>query len=231
MKTLVIIPAYNEAGSIAAVLCDLQKNHPEYDYLVINDGSIDDTEKVLEQYHAHYVTLPCNLGIGGGVQAGYLYAYKNRYDCAVQMDGDGQHDSAYLDAIVQPILNGEADFVIGSRYIQQRGFQSSALRRLGIQWLSAVIYMVCGTKIKDVTSGFRAVNRNMITLFANHYADDYPEPEAIVTAVRHDAKVIEVPVIMKERISGTSSISSVKSIYYMLKVTLAILFNSLLIKR
>jgi hypothetical protein len=223
MKTLVIIPAYNEADNIGAVLKNLTEYAPEMDYLVVNDCSIDKTVEILKEYNANYVDLPVNLGIGGGVQTGYLYAYKNGYDIAIQMDGDGQHDAKFLKALIKPIQDGQADVVIGSRYILKEGFQSSFMRRVGIKGLSILIKLTTGINVNDVTSGFRAINKDMIALFAHEYAQDYPEPEAIVMAVCHGAKVVEVPVRMNERAGGKSSISGLKSIYYMVKVSLSIM--------
>jgi hypothetical protein len=152
-----------------------------------------------------------------------LYAFKENYDIAIQIDGDGQHDTAYLPQVISPIENGEADIVIGSRFIDKEGFQSSYLRRSGIKFLSLLIRLVCGTKVSDVTSGFRAVNREYIRLYASNYPADYPEPEAIVFGATHGARIKEVPVVMKERQGGKSSIYAWKSVYYMLKVSLAII--------
>ena len=223
MKVLVIIPAYNEQESIISVINKLKQDCPEADYVVINDCSKDNTLQVLTENDANYVNLPLNLGIGGGVQTGYKYALKNGYDIAIQIDGDGQHDTAYLSKVIEPIIQGKADIVIGSRFINKEGFQSSGMRRLGINFLSALIRICCGTKVLDVTSGFRAVNRKYIEDYAGEYPVDYPEPEAIVKSSLAGARIMEVPVIMKERESGTSSISPWKSIYYMIKVSLAII--------
>lgn len=222
MKVLVIIPAYNEEESIRDVIEKLKTDYPAADYLVVNDCSKDNTRKVLEENYASYVNLPLNLGIGGGVQTGYKYALRENYDVAVQIDGDGQHDTAYLGQVIKRIEDGEADIVIGSRFIDKQGFQSSGLRRFGIRFLSLLIQMCCGTKVLDVTSGFRAVNRRFIEEYAAEYPTDYPEPEAIVMASMRGARIVEIPVIMKERMHGESSISSWKSVYYMIKVSLAI---------
>lgn len=223
MRVLVIIPAYNEEASILAVINKLNIDYPQADYIVINDCSKDATVSVLRANNAKYVNLPLNLGIGGGVQTGYKYALQNDYDIAVQIDGDGQHDTAYLGMVVEPIEKRRADIVIGSRFITKEGFQSSGIRRLGINFLSMLIRICCRTKVLDVTSGFRAVNREYIEKYANEYPVDYPEPEAIVKASLDGAKIVEVPVIMKERESGTSSISAWKSVYYMIKVSLSII--------
>lgn len=231
MKVLVMIPAYNEEENIKNVILKLKKDYPEADYVVINDCSKDGTLEELKKIKANYIDLPLNLGIGGGVQTGYKYALQNNYDIAIQVDGDGQHDTAYLKTVIEPIEEGKADIVIGSRFIKKEGFQSSELRRLGINILSTLIKVCCGTKVLDVTSGLRAVNRKYIELYAKEYPVDYPEPEAIVRASLEGAKIYEVPVVMKERIAGSSSISSWKSVYYMLKVSLAIIMCRLSNKR
>ena len=178
-----------------------------------------------------YLDLPVNLGIGGGVQCGYRYATRYGYDIAVQMDGDGQHDPAYLQEIVRPVLNGECDMCIGSRFIKKEGFQTSFMRRVGIRFLSGLIHLLCGKRVLDVTSGFRATNARMTAYFADHYATDYPEPEAILAASLAGFTVGEAPVIMKERQGGVSSISSFKSVYYMVKVSLALIIDRLSIHK
>lgn len=223
MKILVIIPAYNEAESITNVIAKLKQDMPRADYVVVNDCSKDSTMDKLREAEASYLNLPINLGIGGGVQTGYKYALLNGYDLAVQIDGDGQHDTQYLQAVIQPIIAGEKDIVIGSRFLKKEGFQSSGLRRVGITFLSALIRLCSGVKIYDVTSGFRAVSREYIKIYATDYPVDYPEPEAIVMAALAGARVGEVPVIMKERQGGESSISAFKSVYYMIKVSLAVI--------
>ena len=223
MKTLIIIPAYNEAGNIKNVVDDLAANCPQYEYIIINDSSKDGTESVCKQNNYNYISLPINLGIGGGVQTGYKYALEHGYDIAVQHDGDGQHDPAYIEKVIQPILDGKADIVIGSRFLLGEGFQSSASRRAGIRFLSALIRVSCGARVKDVTSGFRAVNGRYIKFYAEDYPSDYPEPEAIVTASLNGAGIREVPVVMRERENGVSSINLKRSVYYMMKVSIAIL--------
>ncbi len=231
MKVLVIIPAYNEEESILRVIEKLKKDCPRADYIVINDCSTDTTLTRLEEAGASYLNLPQNLGIGGGVQTGYKYALKNGYDIAVQIDGDGQHDTAYLNEVIAPVEAGEADITIGSRFITKEGFQSSGIRRVGIKFLSSLIYLCCGTRVQDVTSGFRAVNRKGIRLYAKEYPVDYPEPEAIVKASVMGLKIKEMPVIMKERAAGESSISPIRSVYYMIKVSIAIIICRLSSKK
>lgn len=231
-KVLIIIPAFNEEENIDRVIrgIELIREHRAYqvEYLVVNDCSEDRTLKILAQSNRNYVLLPVNLGIGGGMQCGYLYALEHGYDIAVQMDADGQHDPQYLDKLVRPVLEGEADIAVGSRFLAKEGFQSSAVRRAGIRFLSRLIRIVCGVDVKDVTSGFRAVNRSTIRFFAGNYAQDYPEPESIVACVKNKFKITEVPVVMHERCGGESSISPVRSVYYMLKVSIAIFLEGVL---
>lgn len=222
MKCLIIIPAYNEQSNIEYVIKEIHEKCGDVDYLVVDDCSSDQTRKKLDAIHASYISVPVNLGIGGAVQAGYRYARKNDYDIAIQVDGDGQHDVTYINEMRRIIEKKEAEIVIGSRFIEKEGFQSSGARRVGISILSIWINLLCWRRIKDVTSGYRAVNRKFIEIYANSYPDDYPEPEAIVTAVLYGGDIKEIPVVMRERISGKSSINLKKSIYYMIKVTLAI---------
>ena len=223
MKCLIIIPAYQEENNIKNVVDNIINNYPQYDYLIVNDGSKDNTAQVCKENDYSYLDLPINLGIGGAVQAGYKYALRNGYDIAVQIDGDGQHDVAQLEKVLDPIKKKEADIVIGSRFLKKEGFQSSSVRRFGIHFLSTLIWVCTGKRIYDVTSGYRAVNRRFIGIYAENYPSDYPEPEAIVAAVMHKGAILEVPVVMHERQGGKSSIHAWKSIYYMIKVSLAIL--------
>ena len=162
MRVIIIIPAYNERDNILNTIADIKQNAPFVDYVVINDCSKDDTKEVLKNAQANFIDLPVNLGIGGGVQTGYRYALDNGYDIAIQFDGDGQHDASYIKKLIEPLENGQADIAIGSRFVEKEGFQSSALRRAGIKFLSALIHMLCGVKVYDVTSGMRAVNRKVI---------------------------------------------------------------------
>lgn len=222
-KILLIIPAYNEADNIERVTEALIRDFPQYDYVIVNDGSTDGTGRLCMDRGYEVLNLPINLGIGGAVQTGYLYALKYGYDIAVQLDGDGQHDAAYVEALIKPLEEDTADVVIGSRFLKREGFQSSSTRRIGIKILSGLIWLCTGKRVMDVTSGFRAVNRRFIEIYSEDYPSDYPEPEAIITAVMHRGRVAEVPVVMKEREGGVSSINFRKSVYYMIKVTLAIL--------
>lgn len=226
-KCLIIIPAYNEAGNIENVVNNLITNYPQYDYVIINDGSRDNTEKICLQNHYEVLNLPINLGIGGAVQTGYCYARDNDYDMAVQIDGDGQHDVAFLEGMIRLIEDGQADVVIGSRFVEKEGFQSSKLRRTGISFLSGLARILTGVKVKDITSGYRLVNRRFIRIFAQDYPSDYPEPEAVVIAAVHGGRIAEYPVVMRERENGESSITFKRSVYYMIKVTLAMLIRRL----
>ena len=227
MKKLVIIPAYNESGSIVKAVDDIRKNAPGFDYVVINDCSTDSTLSICRKNKLNYVNLSVNLGIGGAVQTGYIYACQNGYDIAVQFDGDGQHDAAYLDRMAEELVRSGSDMVIGSRFIEKEGFQSSGLRRVGIRYFSALIRLMTGKVVTDPTSGMRMVNRDVMRIYAENYPKDYPEPESVVAILRMGKKVQEVPVVMKEREEGTSSIGGLKSVYYMIKVTLAIFMERL----
>ena len=225
MKCLIIIPAYNEAGNIEKVVNNLVQNYPQYDYVIINDGSVDDTKKICKDRKYEVLNLPINMGIGGAVQTGYRYARDNGYDAAVQIDGDGQHDVAFLGSMLRLIESGQADVVIGSRFVEKEGFQSSQIRRIGIRFLSCLGWILTRVRIKDITSGYRVVSRRFIQIFAEDYPPDYPEPEAMVIAAVHGGRIAEHPVVMKERENGESSITLKKSVYYMCKVSLAMIIR------
>ena len=225
MKKLIIIPAYNESEAILSTVETIRREAPDFDYLVVNDCSTDSTKQILEEHRLNFLDLPVNLGIGGAVQTGYMYAYRHGYDMAVQVDGDGQHDPAFLKTMADHLENHHCDMVIGSRFIRKEGFQSSRARRMGIQWFSWLIRMMTGVTITDPTSGLRMVGRRGMELFSKDYPRDYPEPETIVTLLNRNLKIEEIPVIMRERQGGTSSINLKKSVYYMVKVSLAILFE------
>lgn len=225
MKKIVIIPAYNESASIVNTVRDIKDNAPGFDYIIINDRSTDNTLDICKQNNLNVLNLPLNLGIGGAVQTGYWYAYEKGYDIAVQFDGDGQHDAKYLNEMAEYLIKNNLDMVIGSRFIKYQGFQSSGARRAGIKYFTFLIKILTGKKITDPTSGYRMCNRKVIELFSNQYPKDYPEPETAVALIRRGMKIEEVPVIMRAREQGISSISPKKSIYYMLKVTLAIILE------
>lgn len=225
MKKIIIIPAYNEEENIERTVNAIQKSAQGFDYVIINDCSIDNTRKICEEKGFNIVNLPINLGIGGAVQTGYKYAYENGYDVAVQVDGDGQHDPEFLSTMAEYLIEHRVDMVIGSRFIEKKGFQSSITRRMGIKFFSGLIKVLTGKSITDPTSGLRMIGRNVMEIFSQDYPRDYPEPESIVAVLRKNMKIEEIPVVMLERKGGVSSISTKKSIYYMVKVTLAILIE------
>lgn len=227
MKKLIIIPAYNEEACIEKTVENIKKAAPSFDYIIINDCSKDNTKEICEKNQFHYINLSVNLGIGGAVQTGYIYALENHYDVAVQVDGDGQHDAAFLNEMAAFMEKYQADMVIGSRFIEKKGFQSSGLRRMGIKFFTWLIKILTGRVITDPTSGLRMVDRKIIQMFAENYPKDYPEPETVVAVIRKNMEVKEIPVVMKERQGGVSSISPKKSVYYMIKVSLAIIIECL----
>lgn len=222
-RVLVIIPAYNEEENIVQTVNEVKRKVPDFDYVVINDCSKDSTLKLCFENEINVINLPINLGIGGAVQTGYKYAMQNGYDYAVQVDGDGQHDPAYLKAMYDAIVAENADMVIGSRFIEKEGFQSYAIRRLGIRYFTLLIKILTGKLITDPTSGLRVINKEIINKFAREYPRDYPEPESVVSLLKDMKKVVEVPVVMRERQSGRSSISIKAGIYYMIKVSIAMI--------
>lgn len=225
MKTLVIIPAYNEEECIEQVVKNVLEQN--VDVIVINDGSRDKTSVNAKKTKAHVVDLPVNLGIGGAVQTGYLYAYKNDYDIAIQFDGDGQHNSSYIQNMIKELSNENIDMVIGSRFIDETGYKQTVMRMLGNKIISGMIRLYTGKKIYDTTSGYRAVNKKLIKKFAMNYPSDYPEPDTNLRILREGYKVKEIPVTMNKRNTGKSSITPLKSIYYMIKVSLAMFICTL----
>ena len=225
MKKIIIIPAYNESENIFNTVEAIKRESPEFDYVIINDCSKDSTKEICEHNRYNVVNLPINLGIGGAVQTGYKYALAEGYDLAVQVDGDGQHDPCFLNEMASHMASKEYDMIIGSRFITNEGFQSSGARRIGIKYFTLLIRLLTGQKITDPTSGLRMIDREIMKLFAQDYPKDYPEPESVVAVLRQKKSVGEIPVIMKAREGGTSSISPSKSVYYMVKVTLAILIE------
>lgn len=225
-KILVIIPTYNEEKSIENVVRDIREN-ADVDIVIVNDGSTDNTYEVAKKTDSFVIDLPFNLGIGGAMQTGYLYAYYNDYDIAVQVDADGQHDASFINDIIKPVIDDEADMIIGSRYVEKTSYKSTFFRRLGMIYFTGVIKLFTGIKINDTTSGFRAINRKIIELFANDYPEDYPEVEVLVKLKRKGFRFSEVPVCMRERKTGRSSITPFKSLYYMIKVTLGIMISAI----
>lgn len=226
MRILGIIPCYNEEENIQSLITELSEYFDLLDFVIINDHSNDSTAYICEKNCVNIINLPCNLGIGGAVQTGYIYARRHNYDIAIQIDGDGQHDPSYIRELIAPILKGESDFVIGSRFIKKEGFQSSLTRRLGIVYFSKLLKLLTKQNISDPTSGFRACNKNIIKFFSDNYPTDYPEPESIMALSRSGFKIAEIPVKMRERAGGVSSIRALKSVYYMIKVTIAIIIDS-----
>ena len=225
MKRLIIVPAYNEEANIERTVEDILEKSKHFDYVVINDCSTDHTKKICEENHYNIINLPINLGIGGAVQTGYQYAVAHGYDMAVQVDGDGQHDPEFLERMADYLEKNQLDMVIGSRFIEKEGFQSSGLRRVGIRFFTRLIRILTGKTITDPTSGLRMIGKNVLEMFAKDYPKDYPEPESVVAVLMRGLKVEEIPVIMREREGGVSSISLKNSVYYMIKVPLAIIFE------
>jgi glycosyltransferase involved in cell wall biosynthesis len=224
MRILAIIPAYNEADNIGAVVEDLRSFGG--DVLVVNDGSTDDTAAVAKSLGVHVISHPFNLGIGGTVQSGIKYAYERGYDMAIQFDGDGQHRADQIFKIVDLVKRGEADLVIGSRTLPG-GYKMGITRWIGSRIFHCLIKFLSGHTIEDPTSGFRCYGKKTLRLFSRFYTDDYPEVESIITAARSGLRVVEVPVLMRGRLSGHSSITRRKSAYYMLKVTLAMVVDAM----
>jgi len=218
----VIIPARNEENSVAGVIREIQAADPDFVVVVVDDGSTDRTAQVAEATGAIVLKLPYNLGIGGAVQTGYQYARENDFDIAVQVDGDGQHDPSEIARLLEPILDGRADMVVGTRFAEGGGYRGTRMRRVGIHLFAAIVSLIVRQRVTDTTSGFRAVNRRAIRLFALYYPHDYPEVEATVVLSRHGLKMVEVPVQMRIRETGNSSITAVRSVYYMVKVLLAL---------
>ncbi len=225
MKKIAIVPALNEEESIAVVIDEIRAFDGSFAIVVVDDGSVDRTAQVAAARGAHVLRLPFNLGIGGAVQTGFRFAYENGYGLAVRVDGDGQHDPAELPKILEPVLAGEADIAVGSRFAGEDSYRSSRSRRVGIHLLAWIVSRIIGQRVTDTTSGFQALNRRGIALFAADYPHDYPEVEATVMVAKHRLRLVEVPVTMRERTAGRSSITAVRSVYYMAKVLLAIFVN------
>jgi glycosyltransferase involved in cell wall biosynthesis len=226
-RRIAIVPAYNEAGAVGGVIDELRAFDATLDVVVIDDASVDNTAAVARARGVHVLRLPFNLGIGGAVQTGFRYAYENGYEYALRVDGDGQHDPAQLAVVFAPVLAGEVDIAVGSRYLSRGdGYRSSATRRVGIRILAGTVSFLTRQRITDPTSGFQALNRKAITLFAADYPHDYPEVEALVLLLRHRLRLREVPVAMRPRAAGQSSIRALSSVYYMVKVLLALFVGS-----
>ena len=206
MRTLIVVPAYNEEQAILAVVDDIRRCCPQADLVVINDCSTDRTAELLSAAGVPHLSLAVNLGIGGCVQTGYQYAVERGYELVVQFDGDGQHEGRYLPDLIRPIEAGTADVVIGSRFVEKQGFQSGLLRRVGIRFLSGLVRVLGGVHVSDVTSGMRAVGPRFAAEYARSYAQDYPEPEALLSAAVLGARIAEVPVKMRPRQGDRKSV-------------------------
>ena len=223
-RTIAIVPARNEAGAIGGVVDEIRAFDPLLDVVVIDDGSTDATAEVARSRGAAVVSLPFNLGIGGAVQTGFKYALAHGYELAVRLDGDGQHDPVELPKLIGPVARGEADIVVGSRFHGgDRSYRPPLARRIGIGFFAKLVSVLVRQRVTDTTSGFQALNRHGIELFAADYPHDYPEVEATVMVFRHRLRLLEVQVRMREREHGDSSITVLRSLYYMVKVTLALL--------
>ena len=222
LRTVVIVPALNEEQTVGRVVDELRAFDPELEVVVIDDGSTDGTALVAAQHGAQVIRLPFNLGVGGAMQTGFRYAFQAGFDAAVQVDGDGQHDPAELPKLLVPLQQDRADIVVGSRFAGTRTYRAPFFRRLGIALFARTISLIARQRVTDTTSGFRAMNRHGIALFAADYPHDYPEVEATVMVVRHELRLLEVSVEMRYRVAGRSSITASNSAYYMIKVLLAI---------
>ncbi len=225
IKKLVIIPAYNEEQTIVQVYNEIKEKAPGYDIIVINDRSADSTAALCKKNGIKVIDLPINLGIGGAMQTGYRYACNKGYDIAVQVDGDGQHDPFYIKDMYETLVSERSDLVIGSRFLEETGYRSTRLRRLGIRHLSHLLRFLTGYTVTDPTSGFRMAGRRLMEDFSKDYPQDYPEPESIVRALKHGGKLVELPVRMRQRAGGVSSIRFKDAVYYMIKVTMAIILE------
>jgi glycosyltransferase involved in cell wall biosynthesis len=221
-RRVAIVPALNEEATVARVIDEIRAFDPDFEIVVVDDGSADRTAEVARAAGAQVLRLPFNLGIGGAVQTGFRYAFENGFDLAVRLDGDGQHDPQQLGAILEPVLAGEADIAVGSRFTGAPGYRSSRSRRIGIRVLAWTVSALVRQRVTDTTSGFQALNKLGIRLFAADYPHDYPEVEATVMVFRHRLRMSEVPVAMRERAAGRSSITAFRSVYYMAKVLLAL---------
>jgi glycosyltransferase involved in cell wall biosynthesis len=221
-KTLIIVPAYNEDGSIGRVAEHIRKNVPQADILVVDDGSNDRTARRARESGAMVISLPYNMGIGSAVQSGFLFAKQKGYHFAVQVDGDGQHPASEIPRLLAALENG-SDMAIGSRFVQSTNYRPPFLRSVGIKIFSFLVSLIVGKKVYDTTSGFRACGRKAIVLLTETYPHDYPEVEALITLHRNGMNFVEIPVEMNYRQEGKSSISAKAGVYYMLKVTLAVL--------
>src|SRR5918996_3024866 len=222
LRRIAIVPAHNEEGAIAGVVREIQAFDPGLEVVVVDDGSVDRTAVRAAAAGAHVVRLPFNLGIGGAVQTGFRYAYEHGFELAVRLDGDGQHDPSQLPKLLAPVLADDADIAVGSRFVGAQQWRSTFARGVGIRLFARIVSALVGQRVTDTTSGFQACNRRAIALFAADYPHDYPEVEATVMVFRHRLRLVEVPVQMRERTAGSSSITALRSAYYAVKVSLAL---------
>lgn len=222
MKILIIIPAFNEEETLRGVIQRVQTSLPQTDILVVNDGSTDSTDKIAREEGVSILEHPYNMGIGATMQTGFLYALRNGYDIGIQVDGDGQHDPEFLPSLIKPILERQANLVIGSRYLSDGGFKSTIVRKLGIKFFTSIVRTYTGKRVTDPTSGFRAMDRKTLELFSEEYPSDYPEVEAMISAYKKELVFQEIPTMMRHRQGGSSSIGILSALYYMVKVTLSI---------
>lgn len=234
MKTLIIIPAFNEARCIGNTINDIPQMDffkQGFDILVVSDGSTDGTADIARATGVFVMELPYNMGIGSTVQTGYKFALTRGYDFAFQFDADGQHPAEYIESMLQKLIAEKASLIIGSRFLEKEGFQSTRARQLGIRIFQILIKLLTGKRITDATAGFRIVDREGIKLLAKYYPEDYAEPETVIFFHRCGMKIVEFPVIMKARQGGESSINLFLSLYYMIKVPLAMLVGFFRTKR
>lgn len=222
LRRVAIVPALNEEANIASVISEIRRADPLMAIVVVDDGSTDHTAAVARSCGATVVSLPFNLGIGGAMQTGYQFALEHGFELAIQVDGDGQHHPDEMEKLVGPILDGSADMVVGSRFLVTRSYRAPIMRRIGMAMFARIVSAIVRQRVTDTTSGFRAVNRKGIALFAADYPNDYPEVESTVLVYRHRLRLVEVPVEMRDRFNGRSSITLLRSIYYVVKVTLAL---------
>jgi glycosyltransferase involved in cell wall biosynthesis len=222
LRRIAVVPAFNEERAIGSVVHELHAFDPGLEVVVVSDGSVDGTAQAAADAGAHVVQLPFNLGIGGAVQTGFRYAWERGYELAVRCDGDGQHVPSELSKVMEPVVAGEADIAVGSRFVAGNGYRSSASRRAGIRLLALIVSAIARQRVTDTTSGFQALNRRALELFAADYPHDYPEVEGMVMTIKHRLRLVEVPVEMREREHGRSSITALRSVYYMAKVLTAL---------
>jgi glycosyltransferase involved in cell wall biosynthesis len=227
-RIVAVVPAFDEEGAIGSVVDEIRAFDPAIDVVVVDDGSSDGTAANAAAAGAAVVRLPFNLGIGAAVQTGFRYALEGGYDVAVRLDGDGQHDPSELPKLLEVLERGDADIVVGSRFANgANGRRGPIARRAGIVFFARLVSLLTRQKVTDTTSGFQALNRRGIAIFAADYPHDYPEVEATVMVHKHRLRLVEVPVLMRDREYGSSSITALRSIYYVLKVTLALLVGML----